>query len=199
MTAPCVCVLAGPNGAGKPTVARPLVRDRLGITTFVNADLIAQGLSGFDPGAAALAAGRLMLEQMRDLVAHRASFAFETTLAARSFAPWLRSVRASGYRVFLVFVWLPTPEFAIARVTERVRAGGHDVPPDTVRRRFARGLANFCAVYRPLADRWWCYDNSSMPTRLVAHGDGDTVAVLDPLTWQLVLPCPPNSTTSPAG
>jgi predicted ABC-type ATPase len=168
---PRVAVIAGPNGAGKSTSAPALLRDLLGIREFVNADAIAQGMSGFDPEAAAIAAGRAMLVRLRQLADAERDFAFETTLASRTFAPWLRGLRTRGYDVTLVFLWLPTPEIAIRRVAQRVAAGGHSVPESTIRRRFDRGLANFFGLYRPLADRWFLYDNSSrgLP-RAVARG-----------------------------
>ncbi len=185
-TRPRVCVLAGPNGAGKTTSAAPLVRDRWGIVTFVNADTIAQGLAGFAAEAVAVAAGRLMLAQLDALAAQRVDFAFETTLASRTFVPRLRALRSAGYEVLLVYLWLPSPELALLRVQERVRAGGHDVPGATVRRRFHRGLANFHRLYRPLVDRWWCLDGSCVPPVLVAEGDPATVSVLAADTWQQV-------------
>jgi predicted ABC-type ATPase len=183
---PRVLVLAGPNGAGKTTVSRALIRDQFGIRTFVNADTIAQGLAGFSPDAAAIAAGRLMLRQLEALSDARADFAFESTLASRSFAPWLAGLRKKGYHVLLVFLWLPSPELSIQRVRTRVAAGGHHVPADTIRRRFARGIANFHRLYLPLADRWWCYDNSLTEARLVASGEAGIVRVLDQETWQQV-------------
>lgn len=183
---PRVCLLEGPNGAGKTTVSRALVRDELGIHTFVNADVIAQGLSGFSPEAAAVAAGRLMLQQIHALAAVTVDFAFETTLASRSLAPWLARLRRDGREILLVFVWVPTPELSIERVRMRVASGGHDVPAATIRRRFTRSIVNFHSLYLPLVDRWWCYDNSLAEARLVARGRGATVEVLQPSTWQQV-------------
>lgn len=113
---PSVIILAGPNGAGKTTAAPSLLRGTLGVVEFVNADLIAQGLAGFDPQRAALAAGRAMLARIDDLARQRASFAFETTLASRSFAPWLQNLIQTGYRFHLVFLWLPDADFAVDRV-----------------------------------------------------------------------------------
>ena len=127
---PIVLVLAGPNGAGKTTAAPLLVVELLGIRIFVNADTIAQGLSGFSPDQVSLRAGRLMLERLDELEAQRASFALETTLSARNFAARLRRMAASGYAVHLVFLWLPSADLAVERVRLRVVAGGHDVPPD---------------------------------------------------------------------
>jgi len=179
-----VVVLAGSNGAGKSTMAARLLRDRFGIVVFVNADAIAAGLSGFDPNASAIAAGRLMLQRLRELAAARASFAFETTLASRSFAPWLRALKGSGYRVSIVFLWLPRVGLALSRIRARVALGGHSVPDDTVRRRYARGITNFHTTYAPLADNWWLYDNSGREPRLVARSTSGRLEVLDQVAWQ---------------
>ena len=178
----------GPNGAGKTTVAAPLVRDQLGIRTFVNADVIAQGLSGFSPASSHLAAGRMMLEQIHSLAASRADFAFETTLASRTFLPWMRCQQAAGYEVLVVFVWVRSVELSIARVADRVRNGGHDVGEATIRRRYARGIHNFVHSYRKLADRWWCFDNSEARARLVSEGRGASLEISDPITWSQICP-----------
>ncbi|MBL8755015.1 MAG: AAA family ATPase [Planctomycetes bacterium] len=188
--------MGGPNGAGKSTSAAPLVRDELGITTFVNADAIAQGLSAFDPASASITAGRIMLQQMQCLARAGNDFAFETTLASRTFAPWLRELRTvGGYELLLVFVWLPSPELSIARVADRVRAGGHDVPESVIRRRYARGIANFVHMYRTMVDRFWCYDNSEATARLVAAGEGDSLRIFQPMVWQQILQCSTTTTT----
>jgi predicted ABC-type ATPase len=129
---PVVVVIGGPNGAGKTTAAGRLLPDGLDIRRFVNADAIAKGLSGFDPEAVAFAAGRLMLQRIRELAAARESFAFESTLASRSFAPLLRDLSESGYEVLIYYVWLRSPELAIERVKERVRRDGHSVPPEVI-------------------------------------------------------------------
>lgn len=121
---PKVVVIAGPNGAGKSTAATRILQDALAVQEFVNADVIARGLSAFKPESVALTAGRVMLQRLDALAAERADFAFETTLASRSFAPWLKRLNVSGYEFHLFFVWLPTAEAAIARVQERVRSGG---------------------------------------------------------------------------
>lgn len=182
---PRLAVIAGPNGAGKSTAAPALMRDLLRIEQFVNADAIAQGMSGFDPDAAAIAAGRAMLARLHELAAARRDFAFETTLASRSFAPWIAELRESGYQFALVFLWLPSPEIAIARVAQRVASGGHHVQSSTIRRRFDRGLANFFRLYRPLADSWRVYDGSqAAKLRPIADGGlGLATRVLDEETW----------------
>ena len=160
-SSPNVVVVAGPNGSGKSTAAPSLLRDYLGLTEFVNADVIAQGLAGFHAEAVAIQAGRIMRARLRELASQRIDFAFETTLASRSFAPWLRELRDSGYRVHLLFLWLSSPELAISRISTRVQQGGHHVPEETVRRRYHRGLQNFFTLYQPIVDSWVLFDNAS--------------------------------------
>lgn len=169
---PNIIVIAGANGSGKSTAAPVLLADVLGVSEFVNADVIAQGLSAFNPEGAALAAGRIMLARLKELAAARESFAFETTLASRSFAPWIRSLTGSGYNFHLLFLWLPSAQFAIERVAQRVHTGGHYVPDDVVRRRYSKGLRNFFSLYQPLATTWRVYNNSvdTNGPRLIAAG-----------------------------
>lgn len=178
---PQVIIIAGPNGAGKTTLAPFLLRDRFQISTFVNADAIATGLSAFEPESVALEAGRVMLARLHELAQQGESFAFETTLAARSYAPWIKRSRSGGYEVHLVFVSLHSPDLAVERVTERVRRGGHGIPPGEIRRRYQRGIANLFRLYIPIVDTWVIYDNSvSERPSLVASGDieGDPIIVL---------------------
>jgi len=183
---PHVIVIAGPNGAGKSTAAPALLDGRLGIEHFVNADVIAKGLSAFNPEGSAIQAGRIMLERVRELAARREDFAFETTLASRSFAPWIATLREeAGYEFDLRYLWVPAPEMAMARVAGRVRAGGHFVPDDIVARRYRGGISNFFSLYRPIADEWKVYDNSPRPgMRLIAEGQSDAIPIVyDPLIW----------------
>ena len=186
---PLIVVIAGPNGAGKTTAAPALLREALAVNEFVNADTIAQGLSAFRSERAAVAAGRVMLERLHALAQGRESFAFETTLASRSFAPWLRARRAEGYRVHLAFPSLPTEELAIARVRERVRLGGHDVPEPVIRRRFVSGLRNFFTIYREIADGWQMLDNSdARNTLLIASGKvGFQPVIVDENGWSTLM------------
>jgi predicted ABC-type ATPase len=144
---PKVVVIAGPNGAGKSTAAPAVLRNALLVNEFVNADTIAAGLSAFSPEAVAVTAGRAMLQRIRELARERRDFAFETTLASRTFAPWLRKLQSQGYRFHLVYLWLPTVELAVARVAERVRRGGHAVADDIVRRRYERSLGHGVKAY----------------------------------------------------
>jgi predicted ABC-type ATPase len=160
MTPLKIIMLAGPNGAGKTTFAREFLPQEAGCPVFVNADLIAAGLSPFAPQRAAIQAGRLMLEAMATHVAKRESFAFETTLSGMGYARQIAQWRQMGYRVELFFLGLPSADMAVQRVAERVRQGGHDVPEATIRRRFEAGKRLFETVYQPLVDQWVVYDNA---------------------------------------
>ena len=164
-------VIAGPNGAGKTTFALEFLPAEAGLPIFVNADLIAAGLSPFDPDSAAFQAGRVMAQAIRSHVARGDSFAFETTLAGRAYARAIPRWQAAGYHVSLTFLSLPSPEIAIARVAERVRQGGHSVPDDVVRRRFLAGWSNLERVYQALVDTWVLYDNSGPEPVLVDWGE----------------------------
>ncbi|MFG0283006.1 MAG: AAA family ATPase [Phycisphaerales bacterium JB039] len=177
---PSVIVLAGPNGAGKSTAAPYLLRGRLRISEFVNADDIARGLSGFVPEISAITAGRIMLQRIAELSAERATFAFETTLASRSFAPRIASMRSASYRFRLIFLHLASADLAVVRVRARVQEGGHDVPVAVVRRRYARGLRNLFSLYLPLADEWAVYDNSGKEPAPIARNDG---RISEPRLW----------------
>ncbi|MEP7283182.1 MAG: AAA family ATPase [Rubrivivax sp.] len=155
-----VIVIAGPNGAGKTTFAREFLPHEAGCPVFVNADLIAAGLAPFAPETAAVQAGRLMLRELARHFAARESFAFETTLSGRSYLHHIRVWQDAGYRVKLIFLQLDSAEEAIARVAQRVRQGGHDIPEATIRRRFAAGRQNFERLYAPRVDAWALYDNA---------------------------------------
>lgn len=185
---PAVVAVAGPNGAGKSTIGPVLLRETLGISTFVNADVIAQGLSAFEPEAAAFEAGRILLGRLEELARRRASFAFETTLSGRTYLRRLKGLIAGGYRFHVVFLWLENADLAVARVEERVRSGGHAVPADVVRRRYRSGIDNFLRLYRPLATSWRLYDNSAgPPPRLIAAGrETGRLDVLDESTWHRI-------------
>jgi predicted ABC-type ATPase len=184
---PSVVVIAGPNGSGKSTAAPALLGGLLGVGEFVNADVIAQGLSAFNPERAAIAAGRIMLARIKELGVAHESFAFETTLASRTFAPWLASLVAEGYDFHLIYLWLPSAEMAVERVAQRVQEGGHHVPEEVVRRRYKKGLGNFSSLYQPIATQWRVYNTAqSQRPRLVASGHGLEGEVIDPKTWQTI-------------
>lgn len=162
-----ILVIAGPNGAGKTTFARAFLPEEAHCPRFVNADLIAAGLSPFAPEAAAVRAGRLMLEEIDACIARGESFAFETTLAGRGYLRRIAEWRAAGWHVTLFFLALPTAEAAITRVAKRVLQGGHHVPEDVIRRRFAAGRANFDRLYRFAVDDWMLYDNAGAEPQLL--------------------------------
>lgn len=185
---PHIVILAGPNGAGKSTAAPILLKGALDVAEFVNMDVIAEGLSAFEPERVSLTAGKIMLTRLRELARQRASFAFETTLASRSFLPWIKGLIEDGYRFHLLFLWLPSANYAVDRVAGRVRMGGHSVPEGTVRRRYESGLRNFFELYRSLSTIWRLYDNSrGMSPRLIAAGKGsDTTKVADPRLWEKI-------------
>jgi predicted ABC-type ATPase len=157
----------------------------LGVDEFVNADTLAQGLSAFRPQDVAIEAGRITLQRLSVLEAQRKSFAFESTLASQGLARRLDRLTQGGYRVHILYLWLPTAELALARVAERVRAGGHDVPAEAVRRRFDRGRHNFFTLYRPLADAWRLYDATPLggPTLIAAGGSDEPTRVRNRQAW----------------
>lgn len=172
-------VIAGPNGAGKTTFAREFLPVYADCRNFVNADLIAQGVSPFSPEAAAFRAGRMMLDEIRTFAAKRLSFGFETTLSGRTYFRTLRELKADGYEVHFFFLWLKSPELAMSRVRERVARGGHDVPETIIRRRFGRSIRNFFVHYRQLADSWMLFDNSAEAPRMVAFERGDVLRIIN--------------------
>jgi predicted ABC-type ATPase len=184
---PRVFVIAGPNGAGKTTASMGLLPELLGCDEFVNADAIARALSPFNPERVAWKAGRLMLEVIHQLADSGQDFAFETTLASRSFVPFLRNCQAKGYEVSLIFLWLRSAALAERRVAARVQSGGHRVPRQVIRRRYRAGIRNFWNLYVPIADHWVMYDNSGPAPELVARGHRPLeVSVVQPRIWRQI-------------
>ena len=179
MRHPQLYIVAGPNGSGKTTFAREFLPHYAKCQQFVNADLIAGGLSPFSPEAAAMRAGRLLLEQIRLLAGKRSDFGFETTLAGVTYLSWLRKLKAQGYRVYLFFLWIPSVEMALARIADRVGRGGHQIPEPVVRRRFHKGIAHLFKLYRPLLDSWTLFDNSGPIPRPVAREELGELHVFD--------------------
>ncbi|MBK8207818.1 MAG: zeta toxin family protein [Planctomycetes bacterium] len=166
-----IIIIAGPNGAGKTTFARAFLPDEANLPRFINADLIAAGLATFAPQIAARRAGRLMLEEIARCAQRGESFAFETTLSGVGYVRHIWQWRAQGYSVSLFFLSLPDAEIAIARVAERVRQGGHDVPEPVIRRRFAAGLRNFHDRYKLAVDDWALYDNAGSAPVMLEWGE----------------------------
>jgi len=180
--APRIYLIGGPNGAGKSSVAAVLLPESIALDQFVNADLIAEGLSPFAPESAAIAAGRIMIERMYTLRDRGVSFAFESTLASKSPARFLADAQQMGYVTHLVFLWLDSVQLAQSRVLGRVAAGGHNVPPSVINRRYWRGLRNLVRIYMPLVDGWSLIDSSGPELAIIAErspGSEATIAQPD--------------------
>ena len=169
-----VAIIAGPNGAGKSTCGPDLLKKHFAISELVNADIIASGLSALQPETVAIEASRLMLGRIKFLAENGQNFAFETTLASRTFFPWLKRLKQQHYEVILVYFWLPSADLAIERVAERVRSGGHSVPEETVKRRYYNSIRNFFSLYQPIADNWAIFDNSEKERPLII-AEGNTL------------------------
>lgn len=176
---PKLFIIAGPNGAGKTTYVRRFLTQEMRCREFVNADLIAAGLSPFAPDRAAFEAGRIMLTRLRELAGRREDFAFETTLSGRAYTPLLRDLRAAGYRIRLDFLWIPDLSITRGRVRQRVTKGGHDIPDAVQLRRFHLGIRNLAELYRPLLDHWRLYDNTGRHPHPVAEEKDGLLAVSD--------------------
>lgn len=156
---PILYIIAGCNGAGKTTASYSVLPDLLNCKEFVNADEIAKGLSPFNPESVAIEAGKLMLQRINLLLCQRKTFAIETTLATRSYASLIKRAHEKGYQVVLLFFWLSSPEMAIERVAKRVSEGGHNIPTETIIRRYWLGLQNFFQIFAPIVDSWMFFDN----------------------------------------
>jgi len=176
---PSVYIIAGPNGAGKTTFAREFLPNYADCKNFINADLIAQGVSPFSPEAVAFRAGRLMLEEIDLYAKRRESFGFETTLSGRSYLISVRNLKKRGYEVHFFFLWVPTVDLALTRVRARVLEGGHDVPEAVVRRRFDRSIRNFLLRYRQLGDSWMVFDNSGAAPAVIALEKQGSVRIIN--------------------
>ncbi len=183
---PLCYIIAGPNGAGKTTFARKFLPDYVKCLEFINADLIAGGLSPFVPERAAIQAGRIMIEQIRSLSAQRRDFGFETTLSGKAYIKLFKEIKEKGYRIHLFFLWVGNANLAIERIADRVRRGGHGIPENVVRRRFAKGLTNFVNLYRPILDSWFIFDNSKATPKLVAFEKSGKREILDPKVFNKI-------------
>lgn len=164
-------IISGCNGAGKTTASYTVLPDVLQCKEFVNADEIARGLSPFNPESMAIEAGRLMLQRIDELLKNQVSFSIETTLATKSYTRLVHRAQEQGYKVYLIYFWLSSPELAIQRVAQRVRNGGHDIPKEVVIRRYQAGIDNFFTIYMPCVDYWLLADNSETPRAIVAEGE----------------------------
>ena len=185
MTHPNLYIIAGPNGAGKTTASYTLLPEMLGCTNFVNADEIARGLSPFSPETVDVQAARIMIARIEELLAQKVDFAIETTLATRSYVQLVKRAQKAGYKVHLLFFCLESPEQAILRVAQRVAEGGHNIPEDVIRRRFARGIANLTRLYLPICDSALVYNNSHGKPQIIAELEIEThsMIVYDKAIW----------------
>ena len=184
---PRLYIISGCNGAGKTTASYSLLPEMLDCSEFVNSDEFAKGLSPFDPSKAAIQASRYMLMKIRYLLRKQQDFAVETTLATRTLLKTAKMAQDAGYTVTLLYFWLKTPEMAIERVKARVAAGGHDIPEETIRRRYNVGIDYFFHYYAPMCERWILADNSQIPFRVIAQGAKDEViSVNDEKTYTLI-------------
>ncbi len=172
-------VIAGPNGAGKTTFANSFLPNYAHCDEFVNADNIARGLAPFAPQTAAVKAARLVLERIQTHVREKRSFGLETTLSGKGYYAFFRRIRREGYRISLFFLWLPRADLAVQRVADRVKLGGHFVPEDDIRRRYARGSDNFWRIYRPVFNDWIMFDNATNQMRKIAYGTAAKTKIVD--------------------
>ena len=181
---PKLYIIAGPNGAGKTTFAKEFLPHYAKCSNFVNADLIALGLSPFSPSNVNIKAGKLLLGEIDNFIAHRVDFAFETTLAGKTYVNLINEAKLKGYFVHIIFLWIPSLYLAKERIKQRVKQGGHHVPDADVKRRLDRSLKNFFDLYRPLADAWDIFDNSAIKPVLVVKCNDKGFEVVDKLLYQ---------------
>jgi predicted ABC-type ATPase len=184
---PTCYVIAGPNGAGKTTFALRYLPEMTGCRNFINADLIADGLSPLNPSAVQVEAGKILLREIEANVTAETDFAFETTLSGRMYVRLLNELRSKGWKTVLFYLWIPDAEFSRLRVRQRVESGGHDIPDEAIARRYRRTVSNFLTVFAPLCDEVFCYDNSgSRPIPVFSKIGGDQ-EVLDGKRYRLIL------------
>ena len=172
---PRLYIISGCNGAGKTTASYSLLPEMLDCSEFVNSDEFAKGLSPFDPSKASIQASRFMIMKIRYLLKRQQDFAIETTLATRTLLKTAKQAQSAGYTVTLLYFWLNSPDMAVERVRARVEAGGHNIPEETIRRRYSRGIYYFFNLYAPISERWILADNSQIPFRVIAEGSKDEI------------------------
>jgi predicted ABC-type ATPase len=174
---PELLIIAGPNGAGKTTFINTYLPEYTNVREFVNADLIAKGISPFDPEGALIEAGRVLITRVHQLIEEGISFALETTLSGKTQLDLIQKAKERGYRIRLYYVYLNSVELSLNRIADRVAKGGHDVSAEVVIRRYERSLRNFFSDYRALADEWQLFDNSVATFRFVASSNSiETIA-----------------------
>lgn len=185
---PKMYVIAGCNGAGKTTASFTILPEILDVAEYVNSDEIARGLSPFDPSLASIKATKVMLERIQELLERKVTFGVETTLSTKTLAKILVQAKQLGYTINLVFFWLSMPQLAVERVALRVKSGGHDIPIDTILRRYGNGIDNLFNVYMPIVDYWIIIDNSGKSGALVAEGGLNVVTKIhNKVTFKKIL------------
>lgn len=172
-------IISGCNGAGKTTASVTILPEIFECKEFVNADEIAKGLSPFNPESVAIQAGKLMLERINYLLTQNDSFAIETTLSTKSYQNLVLQAHEKGFYVQLLYFWLPSPEFAAARVAQRVKEGGHNIPKDVIYRRYYAGIKNLFDIYMPIVDYWVIYDNITSPPQKIGYGMKNNIIITD--------------------
>ena len=196
---PRLFIISGCNGSGKTTASYSVLPEMLECSQYVNSDEFAKSLSPFDPDSASVSAGRFMLMRIKYLFDRKEDFCIESTLATRSLLRMVREAKANGYTVTLIYLWLSSPEMAIARVRDRVAAGGHNTPEPIIRRRYLMGLKYFFDEYIPECDRWILADNSKSPFTVIAEGNSSMVHIKDSekydITWAIAHPAPTEDNT----
>ena len=180
-------IISGCNGAGKTTASNTILSESLNCVEFVNADNIAVGLSPFNPESVAFESGRIMLNRIRELMSSRVDFAFETTLASRSYVSLVKQAKLMEYQIFLLYFWLGSPDLAVERVASRVSKGGHHIPMDVIVRRYYRGIYNLYNLYMPVCDEWTLIDNKDLNPGLIAKYDSFGKMIVDEKTWKTML------------
>lgn len=196
---PRLFIISGCNGSGKTTASYSVLPEMLECSQYVNSDEFAKSLSPFDPDSASVSAGRFMLMRIKYLFDRKEDFCIESTLATRSLLRMVREAKANGYTVTLIYLWLNSPEMAIARVRDRVASGGHNTPEPIIRRRYLMGLKYFFDEYIPECDRWILADNSKSPFTVIAEGSSSMVHIKDSekydITWAIAHPAPSEDNT----
>lgn len=183
---PDLVILAGPNGAGKSTVADFLLENK-SITCFVNADTIAKGLGTSASKLSDIEAGRILLNQVTELINNKQSIAFESTMAGRNWTRLIKEARSKGFEITICYVAVNHENTAIERVKSRVKVGGHSIPEFTIRRRYKRSLNLFFEHYNKLVDHWYFFDNSQKLANLVAYKENSSTHILDPIIFEFYL------------
>ena len=176
---PQVYIIAGPNGSGKTTFATEFLPNFTECRTFINADTIARGLSGFSLDAVALKAGRILLEQIEANASKKIDFAFETTLSGTAYLSRFKDLKKEGYAIHMFFLWIPDVKLSLARVANRVKMGGHGISEKVVRRRFHKGIGNFFRHYRQVLDSWILFDGSGKIPHPIAEERAEGLKIFD--------------------